>query len=66
MEEELMKYFNENMSPDDARKKMFLLTEKMRDDKKTSDEIWDEYVGIRPILRKKERASKDYMNMLTS
>jgi hypothetical protein len=61
-----MKYFDETMSADDARKLMFSLTEKMRDNKKTSDEIWQEYKAIRPILRKKERASKDYMNTLTS
>jgi hypothetical protein len=61
-----MKYFNENMSVDDARKKMFGLSAEMREDKEASDAMWDEYIEIRPILRKKERASKDYMNMLTS
>jgi hypothetical protein len=61
-----MKYFNEDMSVDDARKKMFSLSAKMREDKDSSDEMWAEYEKVRPILRKKERASKDYMNMLTS
>jgi hypothetical protein len=61
-----MKYFDETMSTDDARKHMFFLTDKMRNDKEASDEMWKEYQEIVPILRKRERASKNYMNMLTS
>jgi hypothetical protein len=61
-----MKYFNEKMSVDDARKKMFALAEKMRDDKKASDEMWAEYTKVRPILYEKEASDPNWMNVLTS
>jgi hypothetical protein len=61
-----MKYFDENMCEDDARKKMFSLAAEMRADKKTSEEMWAEFQEILPILREKEASDPNRMNVLTS
>jgi hypothetical protein len=61
-----MKYFDENMSVDDARKKMFSLSAEMREDKTASDKMWAEYEKVRPILYEKEASDPNVTNMLTS
>jgi hypothetical protein len=61
-----MKYFNENMYIEDARRAMFKYASETKDDDKRFNAIVNEYDEIMPILYEKEASDPNVTNMLTS
>jgi hypothetical protein len=61
-----MKYFNDNMYIEDARRAMFKYASETKDDDKKFNAIMNEYDKIMPMLYAKEAADSKVTNMLTS
>jgi hypothetical protein len=61
-----MKYFNDDMYTEDARRAMFKYASETRDDDKKYNDIMNEYNQIMPILYEKEASDPNRRNVLTS